>query len=433
LRDRGNTLVVVEHDPDTILAADHVVDLGPGAGEQGGTVLYAGPIAGLRDDPASLTARFLRGEEHVHTSHGVRREPLGELCLSGARGHNLQNVDVFIPTGCVVAVVGVSGSGKSSLVTETLVPAVRRALGETAPDCLPFDALTGVEAFSRCDLVNQAPIGRTPRSNPATYCGAMTRIRALLARTETAKRLKFGPKAFSFNTRGGRCPTCEGAGVEVLEMQFLADVQIPCEECGGRRFKPEVLLVRFRGRDINGILDLPVDEALDFFDPDHAAEELGTGARTIATKIVADLTPLAAVGLGYLRLGQSATTLSGGEAQRLKLAGHLKGSRGKRGGRAKRTLFVLDEPTTGLHLADVRVLLEGLARLADAGHTVVVIEHHLSVVAAADHVIEIGPDGGARGGLIIATGAPEEIAAGDTPTGPHLAAELLRTTEQVAT
>ncbi len=426
LRDRGNTLVVVEHDPDTILAADHVIDLGPGAGEHGGTLLYAGPVAGLRDDRKSLTARFLRGEERVHTPRATPREPLGELTLRGARGHNLRDVDLVLPTGCFIAVVGVSGSGKSTLITETLVPAVRRALGDSAPTCLAFDALTGSDIFARCDLVDQAPIGRTPRSNPATYSGAMTRLRALLAKTEIAQRLKLRPKAFSFNTRGGRCPACEGAGVEVLEMQFLADVQIPCEECNGRRFKPEILLVRYRGKDVNGILDLPIDDALAFFDPGAAVHELGPTARTIATKIIRDLRPLADVGLGYLRLGQSATTLSGGEAQRLKLAGHLKLSRGTRGGRGKRALFVLDEPTTGLHLADVRVLLQCLDRLADAGHTVVVIEHHLSVVAAADHVIELGPEGGARGGLIVATGTPTEIAGGTTPTASHLACELAR-------
>ncbi len=426
LRDRGNTLVVVEHDPDTIEAADHVVDLGPGAGEHGGRVLFAGPLGALRADTASLTARFLRGEESVRTRAAASRKPLGRLTLTGARGHNLQRVTLDLPTGCLVAVVGVSGSGKSTLVTDTLVPAVTRALGAGGDEPLPHDALLGLEAFARCDLVDQTPIGRTPRSNPASYCGALTPLRALFARTETARRLGLGPNAFSWNGRGGRCAACEGAGVIALEMQFLADVAVPCEECGGKRFKPDVLLVRYRGRDVNEVLDLPVDEALRFFDADAAAAECGPAGRSLARKVVAALEPLAAVGLGYLRIGQSATTLSGGEAQRLKLAGHLKQARGSRTGRGRRTLFVLDEPTTGLHLADVRTLLACLERLADAGHTVVVVEHHLSVVAAADHVVELGPEGGAGGGRIVAAGTPEEIARGDTPTAPFLRHELAR-------
>ena len=378
LRDRGNTLVVVEHDPDTIRAADHVVDLGPGAGEQGGEVLYQGPFAELAASPRSITARFLRGEERVRRRgdvHGsVRRPGAGELVLRGATGHNLRDLDVHIPIGCLVAFAGPSGSGKSSLVTGTLHPALSRAIGQPAGgEPLSFRALDGASRFRDVELVDQSPIGRTPRSNPATYSGAMTYIRKLLGGTEQAKRMRLSPKSFSFNSRGGRCSVCEGAGAELLEMQFLADVFVPCPECGGKRFKP--------------------------------------------------LEPLSQGGAGYLRLGQSATTLSGGEAQRLKLSAHL-----PRGGVARstgRTLFLFDEPTTGLHLADVRTLLTCLHRLVDHGNTVVVIEHHLSVLASADHLIELGPGGGDRGGWIVARGTPEEVAAvPGSPTAPFLQREL---------
>jgi excinuclease ABC subunit A len=279
-------------------------------------------------------------------------------------------------------------------------------------DALPFDLLLGHESLHEAELVDQSPIGRTPRSNPATYTGAIQPIRKLLASTDHAKRLKIRAKHFSFNARGGRCPACDGAGVETLEMQFLADVSFPCEECNGKRFKREVLEVRWKDKDIAQILDLTVDDALAFFGGKSAAET--TARERLAT--------LADVGLGYLRLGQSATTLSGGEAQRLKLASHLpKGSRKAR----KRVLFVFDEPTTGLHLFDVRTLLACLHRLVDAGHTVVVIEHHLSVLAAADHVIELGPGGGADGGRVVAAGTPEHVArVTDSPTAPYLAREL---------
>jgi excinuclease ABC subunit A len=408
LRDRGNTLVVVEHDPETICAADHVVDLGPGAGAQGGTVLFSGPIAALRASKESITARFLRGEEMLRNPAPARRRRGGELVLGGCTGNNLKDVDLRIPVGCLTAVCGVSGGGKSSLVTGTLFPAMERHLGRPSDDPLPHRGLLGAERFRECRLVDQTPIGRTPRSNPATYTGAMTHIRKLLGHTPDAKRMRLSEKSFSFNSRGGRCPTCEGAGQELLEMQFLADVFVPCAECEGRRFKPEVLEVRYRARNVNQILSMTVEEALAFFHRDDPPER----------KLSAAIQPLRDVGLSYLQLGQSATTLSGGEAQRLKLAGYL--------GRAgAKSLFLFDEPTTGLHLADVKTLLTCLGRLVDDGHTVVVIEHHLSVIAAADHVIEVGPEGGERGGRIIATGTPEDVAKLDTPTGPYLARELL--------
>lgn len=411
LRDRGNTLVVVEHDPDTIRAADHVLDIGPGAGRLGGELQFAGPLDELlrRDTP---TARFLRGDERVEAPPAAPPADEGELVLTGCTGHNLQDVELRLPRGRLTVVCGVSGSGKSSLLVGTLHPAVRRALGDSADTPLPYASLSGASAFARCDLVDQSPIGRTPRSNPATYSGAIRPLRKLFAATPDAKRRRLSAKRFSFNDRRGRCPACDGAGYETLEMQFLADVHVLCAECEGRRFRPEVLEVRYRGLDFHETLQLTVDEALAHFDG-------GGDERAVRAK----LEPLAAVGLGYLSLGQAGTTLSGGEAQRLKLATHLPS---RRITRSKRGLFVFDEPTTGLHLSDVRTLLACLRRLVDAGHTAVVIEHHLSVLAAADHVVELGPEGGAGGGRIVAEGTPEQIARGDTATAPFLAAELDR-------
>jgi excinuclease ABC subunit A len=344
----------------------------------------------------------------------VRRAPRGWLEIRGCRGHNLKGVDLRIPAGTLTAICGVSGSGKSSLLLGTLLPAMERRLGRASDEPLPHDGLSGAEAFADVALMDQSPIGRTPRSNPVTYTGAMKYLRNLLGKSESAKRLGLHPNSFSFNARGGRCSACDGAGAELLEMQFLADVFVPCAECEGKRFKPDVLEVKFRGRNVHDILQMTAEEAIAFFG----------GGQPSEWKLRDALLPLEQVGLGYLQLGQSATTLSGGEAQRLKLAAHLpRGVRGKKShGRA--TLFVFDEPTTGLHLADVRTLLACLHRLVDAGHTVVVIEHHLSVVASADHVIELGPEGGEAGGRVTAEGPPEVVARGATVTAPFLAREL---------
>ncbi|MCG3133634.1 MAG: UvrABC system protein A [Planctomycetes bacterium] len=411
LRDRGNTLVVVEHDPDTIAAADHVVDLGPGAGERGGRVLFQGTLDALRADPASVTARFLRGEESASPRRDARRDPRGFLVLRGARGHNLRGVDFRVPVGVMTAVCGVSGSGKSSLVLGTLLPALQAKFGKPGDDPLPHDRIDGSERFGGVVLVDQSPIGRTPRSNPVTYTNAMAHIRTLLGTSDDARRMGLGPKHFSFNSRGGRCPKCDGAGAELLEMQFLADVFVPCAECEGKRFKPDVLEVRLKGRNVHEILEMTVDESLGFF----------AGPTVVEQKVRDALDPLVHVGLGYLRLGQSATTLSGGEAQRLKLAAHLPRSARE----SKRAhLFLFDEPTTGLHLSDVRTLVTCMQRIVDAGHTVVVIEHHMAVAAAADWIVELGPEGGAGGGAIVAAGAPETVAAGATLTAPFLVREL---------
>jgi len=409
LRDRGNTLVVVEHDPDVIRRADHLVDLGPGPGERGGEVVYAGPVEGAAAEPRSLTGAWLSGRAGLRLPP-ARRAPPAWLRLRGAAANNLRDLDVEVPLGVVCGVSGVSGSGKSSLVEGVLVPAVLRALGRPAREAGPCRSLEGAGALGDCVLVDQSPIGRTPRSNPATYVGAWTPVRKAFAATPDARSRRFSASTFSFNSAGGRCERCEGAGHETLEMQFLADVFVPCPDCRGARFRPEVLRVRLRGKTVDEVLRFTVEEALRFFD--------GTAA------VAAALRPLADFGLGYLRLGQPATTLSGGEAQRLKLAAHL-GPGGTPGGGG--ILFVLDEPTTGLHPADVEVLLRGLRRLVDLGHSVLVVEHNLDVLASCDWLLDLGPEGGAGGGRLVAAGTPEAIAAhASSHTGAFLRRRLGR-------
>ena len=404
LAQAGNTVVVVEHDRGFIEAADHVVELGPGSGERGGEIVFAGPQAEFRRSTRSLTARYLSGRETIPVPL-VRRPGRRQLVLTGAREHNLKDVALRVPLGTLTVVTGVSGSGKSTLVHDTLYRAVARAF---KTDFLPpgaYDALTGLEYLKGVRLIDQEPIGRTPRSNPVTYVKAFDEIRKLYAALPRAKALGLGAGAFSFNVPGGRCESCQGDGFQKLEMYFFEDVYVSCQECEGRRYRPEVLGVKVRGRSIGDVLRMTVDEAVDFFAGQHNL------ARRL--RVMQD------VGLGYLRLGQPATTLSGGEAQRLKIAAEL-------GARATGdVLYVLDEPTTGLHLDDVKRLLGVLNRLVEAGNTVLVVEHHLDVVKCADHVIDLGPEGGDAGGEIVAEGPPEQIM--QTPgsyTGKFLAEVL---------
>ena len=403
LRDLGNTIIVVEHDPDVLRAADHLLDLGPGAGEFGGKLLAEGSVAEIEANPNSLTGRYLSGQLTIPVPTR-RREPGREmLILRGARANNLKNVDVEIPLGMLVAITGVSGSGKSSLVHQVLYRAVARALGQSEgsdPTGL-FRDLKGADRLNDVVLVDQTPIGRTPRSNPVTYIKAFDLIRELYAAQPEAKKMSLTPGHFSFNIPGGRCKTCEGDGTVTVEMQFLADVELPCEECNGTRYQARILGVHYKGKSIHDVLNLTVKEALRFF----------VGLPRLLDKLAV----LDEVGLGYLRLGQSATTLSGGEAQRVKLAAHLAQVRAANAGakpsQASRVLYILDEPTTGLHFDDVSKLLTAFRKLIDGGGSLVVIEHNLDIIKSADWVIDLGPEGGAGGGQIVATGTPEEIAA----------------------
>ncbi|MCC6847186.1 MAG: excinuclease ABC subunit UvrA [Deltaproteobacteria bacterium] len=391
LRDLGNTVLVVEHDRDTMLAADHVIDMGPGAGRHGGTVVAAGTPAEVMANPRSLTGRYLAGTATIPTP-GTRRAGSGwNLVLRGAREHNLKNVTVEIPLGTITCVTGVSGSGKSSLVIDTLYPALAQKLNGSRERAGAHDEIEGWQLLDKVIDIDQAPIGRTPRSNPATYTGLFTHVREVFAQLAEARARGYDPGRFSFNVKGGRCEACKGDGMLRIEMHFLPDVFVACDVCKGRRYARETLEVLYRGKSIADVLDLTVAEALDVL----------AAFPPIRTK----LATLHDVGLDYLRLGQSATTLSGGEAQRVKLAREL--ARRATG----RTLYVLDEPTTGLHFEDVRRLLAVLERLADQGNTVVVIEHNLDVIRTADRVVDLGPEGGAGGGAVVAVGTPEQVAA----------------------
>ncbi|MBN8479445.1 MAG: excinuclease ABC subunit UvrA [Burkholderiales bacterium] len=391
LRDLGNSVIVVEHDQEAILAADHVVDMGPGAGEHGGQVVAQGTPAEILRAPQSLTGQYLAGARQIPMpERRRRRDPARELVIRGARGNNLAGVDLALPVGLFVCVTGVSGSGKSTLINDTLYHAVARHLYDSADEPAPHEAIDGLDHFDKVISVDQSPIGRTPRSNPATYTGLFTPIRELFAQVRESRERGYGPGRFSFNVKGGRCEACQGDGLIKVEMHFLPDVYVPCDVCHGQRYNRETLDVRYKGRNIHEVLAMTVEHAHAFF------EAVPSVARKLAT--------LLDVGLGYITLGQSATTLSGGEAQRVKLALEL--SKRDTG----RTLYILDEPTTGLHFHDIELLLTVLHRLRDHGNTVVVIEHNLDVIKTADWLVDLGPEGGGGGGRIVAQGTPEDVA-----------------------
>ena len=400
LRDLGNTVIVVEHDPDTIRAADYIVDMGPGAGREGGWVVFGGPPEELVRHETSLTGLFLSGRQDIRVP-AQRRQAQKWLSLKGARGHNLKGLTVAFPLGVLTCITGVSGSGKSTLTMDTLYQALRQKLYRARIPAAPYDDLQGVEYLDKVINIDQTPIGRTPRSNPATYTGVFTLIRELFSQVPEARLRGYKPGRFSFNVKGGRCEACRGEGINKIEMHFLPDVYVKCEVCHGQRYNPSTLEIRYKGLTIAEVLQLTVDQALEVFGPVPA---LRTRLQTLAD-----------VGLGYVQLGQSATTLSGGEAQRLKLSREL----GKRA--TGRTLYILDEPTTGLHLADIDKLLQVLNRLVETGNTVIIIEHNLEVIKTADYLIDLGPEGGDRGGQLLAAGTPEEVAAQpDSHTGRFL-------------
>jgi excinuclease ABC subunit A len=404
LRDLGNTVIVVEHDEQTMRAADHLVDLGPGAGEHGGRIVAEGTAADVQRVKGSLTGQFLSGERRIEVP-AKRRTPSGYIEIVGATQHNLRDIDVHVPLGVLTCVTGVSGSGKSTLVNDVLFKAVANRLHRARKRPGAHRAIRGLEQLDKIIQVDQSPIGRTPRSNPATYTGLFDVIRDLFSKTQEARARGYKPGRFSFNVKGGRCEVCRGDGQIKIEMHFLPDVYVPCEQCHGKRYNRETLEIRFKGKSIADVLDMPVEEALKFFE--HIP------------KIRRRLETLHAVGLDYVRLGQPATTLSGGEAQRVKLATEL--SKIATG----RTLYILDEPTTGLHFADVQRLLEVLQRLVAAGNSVVVIEHNLDVIKSADRIIDMGPEGGEEGGLVVASGTPEEVAAEPGSHTGEFLAELL--------
>jgi excinuclease ABC subunit A len=419
LRDLGNTILVVEHDPDVMVAADRILDLGPGAGEHGGKVIAEGTYDAILRTPASLTGRYLSGDLRIQIPATRRKPGRQQIVVRGARAHNLKGVDITVPLGMVVAITGVSGSGKSTLLHDVVYRALAAAkkTGESAPSSGAWESVEGDEYIDDVVLVDQTPIGRTPRSNPVTYIKAFDSIREVFASLPESQKRGFTAGHFSFNVPGGRCETCQGDGTVMVEMQFLADVELICEECKGMRYKPQILEVKYRGKNIYEVLNLTIREALQFF--------------AAIPKLADKLRVLEEVGLGYLRLGQSATTLSGGEAQRMKLAAHLQPAtravgRGVAEAKRKiRTLYIFDEPTTGLHFDDVSKLLTAFRRLIDAGGSILVIEHNLEVIKTADWVIDLGPEGGERGGQILGTGTPEAIAElPNSYTGKFLAGML---------
>ena len=408
MRDLGNTLIVVEHDEDTIRTADWVVDIGPGAGENGGSVVAEGTPEDVMKVKDSITGQYLRGEKYIPLPEKRRKGNGLSLTIHGAHEHNLKHIDVTIPLGAFTVVTGESGSGKSTLVNEILYQGLSNIKNHTSYRAGAFDSMDGAEYVDKIIDIDQQPIGRTPRSNPATYTGVFNDIRELFSQTSEAKMRGYKPGRFSFNMKGGRCEACHGDGIIKIEMQFLSDVYVPCEVCHGARYNRETLEVRYKGKNISDVLNMTIDEAVPFFE-NH-------------DKILRKLKTLQEVGLGYIHLGQPATTMSGGEAQRVKLATELM----RRG--TGDTLYILDEPTTGLHSEDIRKLLIVLEKLVDQGNTVVVIEHNLDVVKTADYIIDLGPEGGDKGGEIVATGTPEEVAKVEASyTGQYLGPVIERT------
>ena len=407
LRDLGNTVIVVEHDDETMLAADHILDIGPGAGIHGGSVIYNGDVQGLLKCENSITGQYLSGKRKVEVPETRRKGNGKKLRIVGASQNNLKNVTVDIPLGEFGCVTGVSGSGKSSLVNEILYKHLAAELNRAKTRPGAFKQMKGLENLDKVIEINQAPIGRTPRSNPATYTGVFTDIRELYASTQDAKMRGFNSGRFSFNIKGGRCEACQGDGILKIEMHFLPDVYVPCDVCKGKRYNRETLEVKYKGKSIYDVLEMTVEEGVEFFGS--------------LPKISRKLQTLQDVGLGYIKIGQPATTLSGGEAQRVKLAAEL--SRRPTG----RTIYILDEPTTGLHIADVHKLIEVLQKLVDTGNTVVVIEHNLDLIKTADYIIDLGPEGGDGGGMVVAKGTPEQVArVEESYTGQYLKKVLQR-------
>ena len=411
LRDEGNSVMVVEHDAETMFSAHWLLAVGPGAGENGGKICLSAPLPALLGrEPMptghvvvgpSVTLDYLRGDKTIPVPSKRRKGNGLFLTLKGATGNNLKDINVSFPLGCLIGVAGLSGSGKSSLVNETLMPVLKRQFYRSKEKPLPYKGIEGVENIDKLIEIDQSPIGRTPRSNPATFTAVFNDIRTLFEETPDAKVRGFKAGRFSFNVPGGRCEECKGAGIKVIEMNFLPSVHVPCEVCGGKRYKEDTLAVKYKGKNINDVLEMPISEAYEFFKP--------------VPRIAAKLKALVDVGLGYIHLGQSAVTLSGGESQRMKLAAEL--SRPSTG----KTLYILDEPTTGLHFEDIKVLLGVLQRLVDAGNTVIIIEHNLDVLKSVDYIFDMGPEGGRRGGLIVAEGTPEQLARSrKSVTGPYL-------------
>jgi excinuclease ABC subunit A len=400
----GNSVIVVEHDKDIMLAADYLIDLGPGAGTHGGMVVSAGTPDEVAKS-GSLTGKYLSGKRTIEVPETRRKGNGKKITLTGATGHNLKNVTLEIPLGTFICVTGVSGSGKSSLINETLYPILRKEFFNSLERPLPYKKIEGIKHLDKVIEVDQSPIGRTPRSNPATYTGVFTDIRSLFSNVPEAKIRGYKPGRFSFNVKGGRCETCQGSGMRVIEMNFLPDVMVECETCMGKRYNRETLEIHYKTKSISDVLEMTVEQGVEFFEPVPA--------------IYRKLKTLEEVGLGYITLGQQATTLSGGEAQRVKLAEEL----------AKRdtgqTIYILDEPTTGLHFEDIRFLLHVIQSLVDRGNTAIVIEHHMDVIKVADYIIDVGQDGGKDGGRIVAAGTPEEVAAcASSYTGQFLRLEL---------